>query len=450
MAAAQPNNRASLLAGLRTGGVRSVSVPHSAHVGGAFNVPRASYSSTAHMQPYYTEQDNVDHLADMVAHNLYVQDARDRSSHQQYTRASNNDGMYEQQQELLLQAQLAAQLSGNAMHPNQAQVQMQMMQMEIMRLQAAAQMNQYTQLQSGVSRNMYSAGHQGMMPASAAPTNQSFNPHQQASYSWDSQGHDVGQYSDLSHQLPPMTASLGGKFGTHVRHAGVPGIQYRMSSAQQNRANVSSPAPITGMSQAATNGLPPSKSDTALSWRRGSTTPESGVEVGLKSTASSSPPFGVIGSKLRPEPLTLTSAKPNAPALAVASGDESDTCYDSASSKSDADPSSSSSPTTPVSGGSGVSIASAREEASKKLFNGLGLGRPAIHVTAPNETPFVARPTRVVSQPIRQPRGPPGAVDELGDQNFANRIRKRAIGGLGVLLEARGKRDSFILQNDQC
>ena len=52
------NSRASLLSGLRTGGVRSASqpsiVPHTAAIGGSFNVPRfASFS-----QQHFPEEDD--------------------------------------------------------------------------------------------------------------------------------------------------------------------------------------------------------------------------------------------------------------------------------------------------------------------------------------------------------------------------------------------------------
>jgi hypothetical protein len=35
-------------------------------------------------------------------------------------------------------------------------------------------------------------------------------------------------------------------------------------------------------------------------------------------------------------------------------------------------------------------------------------------------------------------------VNELGARNFAARIRRKAIDGLGVLLDARGRRSSMI------
>jgi len=108
------------------------------------------------------------------------------------------------------------------------------------------------------------------------------------------------------------------------------------------------------------------------------------------------------------------------------------------SSRSDTDQgSSSSSPVTPTSNASSATSVSAREEASKKLFKGLGVGRPSILVSGPEETHFGMS----FSQPTRQPKGPPAAADELGEKNFANRIRRRAIGGLGALLQARERRE---------
>ncbi|KAG8890345.1 hypothetical protein FRB99_003872 [Tulasnella sp. 403] len=44
-------------------------------------------------------------------------------------------------------------------------------------------------------------------------------------------------------------------------------------------------------------------------------------------------------------------------------------------------------------------------------------------------------------EPVRQPMGPPCPVDELGPLNFASRLGKRAVGGLGVLADARERRE---------
>jgi hypothetical protein len=42
---------------------------------------------------------------------------------------------------------------------------------------------------------------------------------------------------------------------------------------------------------------------------------------------------------------------------------------------------------------------------------------------------------------MRQPRGPPSNNDELLPKNFATRSRRKAIGALGALMDAREKRE---------
>lgn len=71
-----PNPRAHLLAGLRTGGVRSASgpignVPHTASPAGTFNIPR--FSSNIHGELSFAE--DQDELADMVSQNLFINHA---------------------------------------------------------------------------------------------------------------------------------------------------------------------------------------------------------------------------------------------------------------------------------------------------------------------------------------------------------------------------------------
>jgi len=78
-----------------------------------------------------------------------------------------------------------------------------------------------------------------------------------------------------------------------------------------------------------------------------------------------------------------------------------------------------------------------REEAARRLYEGLGVGRPS-------QPALHTEHVRLVSQPARQPRGPPAGVEELGARNFASRIRRKAIGGLGALMDARGRRASMI------
>jgi len=119
---------------------------------------------------------------------------------------------------------------------------------------------------------------------------------------------------------------------------------------------------------------------------------------------------------------------------------------------------SSSSPTTPRSSSSLEMPLSPREEASRKLYEGLGIGRPhsatsnqgmdgnmkpTVVVSKPGTVPTfsVSSPYpvhmqaghRMASQPLRQPRGPPSGMEELAPQNFATRIKNHAMAGLGML-----------------
>ncbi len=79
---------------------------------------------------------------------------------------------------------------------------------------------------------------------------------------------------------------------------------------------------------------------------------------------------------------------------------------------------------------------SPREEASKKLYEGLGIGRPVPAVTV--VAPPAAIVNRMASHPTRQPRGPPSNHEELVPKNFASRSRRKAI---GALLDARDRRE---------
>jgi hypothetical protein len=106
--------------------------------------------------------------------------------------------------------------------------------------------------------------------------------------------------------------------------------------------------------------------------------------------------------------------------------------------------------TPPSSAANNGSQLSPREEATKKLYEGLGIGRPVPSITNSTESCQVQQQVqaisnhRMVSQPTRQPRGPPSGADELGPKNFATRIRRQAIGGLGVLIGARERRESYV------
>jgi hypothetical protein len=123
MAVSQQNNRASLLAGLRTGGVRSTSanVPHTAAPGATFNFPRFA--------PHDEESE----------YNSEPQDIYVPNRIRQGPITSAVDGT-----RFLYQQSASSQINPNAppftpsVNVQQAQsFQMQMMQMEILRLQVS-------------------------------------------------------------------------------------------------------------------------------------------------------------------------------------------------------------------------------------------------------------------------------------------------------------------------
>ena len=135
-----PNPRASLLAGLRTGGVRSASgsipnVPHTAAPTGTFNIPRIIAPK---------QEDNLfppeeeDELSSMMSQNLYIQN---RSRQAPVTAAVDgipNRFQHQQQQSMNMNGggmQFHPMMSP-AMTQNQLQqVQLQLMQMEFARMQ---------------------------------------------------------------------------------------------------------------------------------------------------------------------------------------------------------------------------------------------------------------------------------------------------------------------------
>lgn len=291
----------------------------------------------------------------------------------------------------------------------------------------------------------------------------------------------------------PMTASLGGKFGGRLNPNA---STFRMGNYaevfpeadetfQIARTGNSAPVntPVTpnsttvisggtslGLSNGSigtinptNSGMAPSKSDTSLNWRRGGNNNilnnNRAVSVNVKVT----PPPGEYSAPSparshRPEPLrfsVIINEPTNTVAVEGSDGEAYDDVDDTSSSSS-----AKSEPTTPPSGSSdgsaGLPPLSPREVATKRLYEGLGLGRPSPQSASVQNTSFsgsnglslnvpytsagMTFPNRVVSQPLRQPRGPPSGVDELGPRNFASRIRRKAIGGLGAMLDARVNR----------
>ncbi|KAI0269244.1 hypothetical protein BC834DRAFT_922898 [Gloeopeniophorella convolvens] len=457
-AAPAPNHRASLLAGLRTGGVRSASttVPHTAAPGASFNFqPR--FSSAAYNQQSAAEED--DQLSDMLSQNMYL-NAQQRMYQAPNTAAVDGGANRFSQQ----QNNYANGLMTGNMHPNtavgsaqlqahaqQQALQMQLMQLELMRMQAL----QAQQLQAGLlAQSRQQNGRSYIPPATAGPMTQSFDL-QQVAISAQTRRPSQGELLRSQLGVPsddhvPMTAALGGKFGSR-RLRQPPRGNFQLPSTTVISGGTSLGAPGSN------NGTPtvaPSKSDTAVSWRRGGNNNSvlSGnralsVNVGLTPSVRVSPPpvetrVSPPGTtetspvRTRPQPLRFTAAISRPlPTVAIDDADAEDNSSE-ASSKSG----SHSSPSTPNSGSSfDRPPLSPREEATKKLYEGLGIGRP-VPVPAAPVVP-VALPQRVLSQPVRQPRGPPSGADELGPRNFATRIRRKAIGGLGALMDARERRD---------
>lgn len=496
MTTAPPNPRASLLAGLRTGGVRSSSanVPHTAALGGNFNVPRFTVQTHSSVFP----EEDSDQLADMPPPNVYANNHYGGNRTIPMTAAVDvPNNMFAQQQNHRGMNPNSVPFSPGfpANMSNQAQAfQMQMMQLELMKIQAIqaqAEVMAQAQRQQSQQQVPNKRLNVGNPPSTAGPLSTSFDLR---TATLSAQMRRANQAEQLRAQLGvrsddhvPMTAALGGKFGSRSASATAP-----MSSRYDENENPpplpptpSSTTVISGGTSLGSplsnniNGNGPSKSDSVSSWRRGVSRGNS-VLGGNRSLTSpavkitpperSSPPLESVnnttpttatptsaGPKFRPQPLRFSAAVSQPlPVVAIDSSSTDDN--DDASSTSSSKSNTNSSPTTPQSSSSNELPLPSREEASKKLYEGLGIGRPVSGTGSKHPTVTVSEhidgqqyayevpaatliAPRAVSQPLRQPRGPPSGADELGPQNFATRIRRQAIGGLGALMDARERRD---------
>ncbi|KAG6890933.1 hypothetical protein C0995_000890 [Termitomyces sp. Mi166 len=470
-----PNPRASLLSGLRTGGVRSASasIPHTAAPGASFNVPR--FSSQHHLSNSFIDQeDQLTRQNILVPRQMPVTAAVD---------SPNNRFAAQQMAPRGLNPNSAPFNPGAPFNPNSqpAQMQNQALQMQMLQLEAiqaqqmqaeliaqAQRQQQQTQFQNQVRRP--SLGHN--LPATAGPMTNSFDLRSAA---LNAQIRRANQAEQMKTQLGvagddqvPMTAALGGKFGSRTTSLNGAGNMSRFVSEEHDESALP-PTPCsttvisggTALGITATNNTkvlpnPSSKSDSATSWRRGGN--NNSVLSGLNRVVSSpvlkvtppsesqdsqhvSPPpsLNPSAAKFRPQPLRFSgaAAAPMA-SVTIDTSDGNDNDDDTSSGTT----ASNSSPTTPRSSSSSETTLSPREEASKKLYEGLGLGRPASAVSDSQQVSVMpAVLPRLVSQPTRQPRGPPSGADELGPKNFATRIRRKAIGGLGALMDARERRE---------
>ncbi|EJD53874.1 hypothetical protein AURDEDRAFT_133532 [Auricularia subglabra TFB-10046 SS5] len=452
------NSRAQLLSGLRTGGVRSTSqptiVPHTAAIGGSFNVPRfASFS-----QPQFPDEED-DELADMVQFNMHLNG--NHRMQQPPMSASAADGVgnrfqQQQQQQQAFMRQMAAQrsaMNGMGVHGMNGMggmdpLQMQVMQIELMKLQAIQQAQQAQQFQA----ELIAQAQRQQQPAQRGPSGRRGSAYNEpatagpTSLSFDMRGPSNGHLDmyDQDEMQVPMTAALGGKFGSRpvlsalnpnasvftLRGDGDEPPTPKTAVGNGRTTVISGGTSLGAVSSASPVVATPTKSDSATSWRRGGAPSTGGRSTSGSPAIKLTPPTSGSDAapsplKTRPSPLRFGD-NPNAlPAVGapydVESGTESDAdSYTSdlaqlAASASEAERDSS--PSTPPSAGSGGSLPS-REEASKRLYEGLGMGRPVQSYVPP-----VYAPARQVSQVLRQPRGPPASVDELGPRNFAARLQ---------------------------
>ncbi|OCH93617.1 hypothetical protein OBBRIDRAFT_790141 [Obba rivulosa] len=476
MATPAPNPRASLLSGLRTGGVRSISgsnnIPHTAAPAGTFNIPRIV--STPHNDALFPPEEE-DELSNMISQNLYLQNQASRLQQPVTAAVDGSANRFAHQQ--VMGMGMGGGMPYNGMNAAQAQaqlqaLQLQMMQVEIARLQALqaqqyqeqllaqaqlAQQAQRRQVQQQATRRAVGL----VPPATAGPTG-SFDLRAATTAAQMRRANQVDQLRSRlgvgADEQVPMTAAIGGKFGSRVTSARYDPEDDDFSStgakppSTPNHTTVISGgtslgSPMSNNMNSGSASVVPSKSDAAVSWRRSST---SNSVLGANRAVSSptvkitpppgervSPPLEHGAAKFRPTPLQFSAAasQPLPATVAVEGIDEAD--GDDSSSVSSKSNSSPSTPHTASSAGDAPPL-SPREEAAKKLYEGLGIGRslPTISVAVPQEKEVVVQ--RLVSHPVRQPRGPPSNNEELLPKNFATRSRRKAI---GALLDARERRE---------
>ncbi|KAF8609817.1 hypothetical protein BDV93DRAFT_154531 [Ceratobasidium sp. AG-I] len=551
------NNRASLLANLRTGGVRSASgagIPHTAAPGGSFQIPRFASQSHGYGNGngaiYEDDEDLLTaQMQQMAFGGNSAMGPRGMMNGAPMTAAiadSNRFQQQQQQQQLMMMQMLQNQggMGGfngtmGGLNAEQQTLQLQL-QNEIFLLQAKQQQQQQQfqaqiiaqaqaqqaqlqaqiqaaqaaqQAQSGLTNSRLNplitrrvSAANTAVPSTAGPLTTTFDlgngPNPRRAISID---------QDSGFTQPPMTASLGGRFGgrapslsttTLNPNAAAFSFGPRVSSPvkenveEQNERDGTSPPNNTPMTAAyasttvisggtslgalaQSSASPvvhtsPSKADSALSWRRPSVVAaKSPSPPTVPRQVTSSPPFrdqspvsagSRDNSRVRPQPLRFHSglssnveaaqsapSSPEPDVVATSADGVQTILVDNGNSAGSRSPASNS-PTTPV---GGEPLPGSREEASKRLYEGLGVGRPLsgqTHSQLPSTLASngsltslsgASTPARALSQPVRQPRGPPTEVSELGPRNFASRVRSKAIGGLEAMIMARNRRQGL-------
>jgi len=319
-----------------------------------------------------------------------------------------------------------------------------MLQLEMMRIQAAQQQYQEIMAHATLQQHQARERRTSLAPASAGPTTNSFDLR---AATLSAQMRRANQSDQSKSQLAVPTPSDDSFPLTRGRRTSLhaPNFDHPDPPLTPNSTTVISGGTFLGPNSPSAT---PSKSDSASSWRRsGNNSVLSAHRTVSSPSLKITPPpndeehispFFSPGLKTRPQPLRFGPAVSQSLSTVAI-----DTTDDDADSSSSSDPSNSSA-TTPHSSASNEMPLSPREEASKRLYEGLGIGRPVSSTPSDGGFPYlsvsVGSGRRLVSQPTRQPRGPPSG-DELGPKNFATRIRRKAIGGLNVLMGARERRE---------
>jgi len=135
-----PSHRASLLSGLRTGGVRSASmagVPYTAAPGASFNIP-SRFASNAYNQQSISEED--DQLSDMLSHNMYINTQQGLYQPPNTAAVDGGANRFAYQQGhftngLMSHPNAAVNNAQLQVHAQQQALQMQLMQLELIRMQ---------------------------------------------------------------------------------------------------------------------------------------------------------------------------------------------------------------------------------------------------------------------------------------------------------------------------
>lgn len=465
------SHRASLLTGLRTGGPRSVSngaynnAPQTAQVGGQF--PHT---------PSYPTYDRDELAYGGIPMTAPAKDVAFSNFQQQ------------QQNQLMLLQQAAVQ---NAVMANQGNMpyglspeqQAFQLQIEVYKMQALQQQQLQAQLLAQAQMQMQQQQQQQLAQPRRRPSEPTTAGPYMTTFGGAPRNRTISTLNET-----PMTAAIDGRFGS----ANKPGLNPNATSFQFGGGEPTVPPTPSGQAAVSTNwrsvsqpvapastpatanftgvisggtllgaavpvvgAAPAAKHTAATSWRRPSVakvdtsrTPSPDGSSGL----SASPPTVYVSTPDETSPIQSRSISPPAIALRarpqplrfnvpVTITDEPEE-YAEGSQVLPLSPrfnESPSSPSTPTSGSSMQSAA--REEAARRLYEGLGIGRPA---PVQQQAQAQSEQRLVSSQPARQPRGPPSGVEDLGARNFAARIRRKAIGGLGVLVDARNRRSSMI------